>query len=936
MNLDEKLYSRQIAAYGLNAMKKLTQLNVLIYRIGGLGIEIAKDIILAGPKSITIFDDKKITIEDLGSNFYIREKDIGKRRDQICLPKLNELNDIKCEILKDENLKMHIKEYNVVVITEILELEELIKINEICRENKVGFIYCLSLGLSFYCFVDFGKHVIDNLTNKDKKKYFIKNINLGEKTKIIIDNELENFSLPKNSYIIFKEIKGIPQLLDGEKRKISLSKKNYFEIDENSSKYDKYIEGGIVEELREPIFLNYNSLRENIYNPTFCEYTLNRDININLHIAFLLIHKYFSIHKTLPDKNFNNFNELKKGIENICNSCGDMFKNFKYSENLIYSIFVNSKYEISPVCGYGGGVISQEIIKYIGIYRPINQWFYANFNNILDKSINPPHSNDKSRYSYQISIFGKKTQEKLGQLSLFLIGAGATGCELMKYFAMMGIATDKKSKLIVADNDRIEKSNLNRQFLFRKKDILKGKAECAINSIKEMNDKMNCQYFLNIVSKTTESIFNEKFFKAQDAVVMAVDNFEARNYISEQCEKYYVPYFNCGTDGPYANLEAFIPGITEPASYPTNYNKIVPSCTLKLFPSNINHCVIWAYDHFEKYFNENIKNLNILYNNTEEYFKIANKIENLGTQYNKIKKKFYFLKIYNEQNFNECIKYSVKKYLKFYKYNIELLLKLNPSDKINAKTKTKFWSGNKRLPHPLNFDINDDMCFKFIKSFSILLAKALNIITPKTSLDDYIKKFCLSMTIDPPKMKEFNNKLFYENKIIEIKGEINLFLKNKKPNIIFNPIYYDKDSTFAPQIDFITNCTNLRAKNYNIEQADSFKINVIAGKMIPAIITSTASIAGLLALQLFVICQKKDYKTFMTGCINLSNNILALAVPLERIPNNDYRNKSKILLLNYISNAYENLFFSTKKNYVIYTFITTFIIYLLYYLIYYY
>ena len=47
-----------------------------------------------------------------------------------------------------------------------------------------------------------------------------------------------------------------------------------------------------------------------------------------------------------------------------------------------------SKSEISPICGYGGGVVSQEIIKFIGLYKPINQWFRAEFFGILDKTIN--------------------------------------------------------------------------------------------------------------------------------------------------------------------------------------------------------------------------------------------------------------------------------------------------------------------------------------------------------------------------------------------------------------------------------------------------------------------------------------------------------------------------------------------------------------------
>ena len=83
-----------------------------------------------------------------------------------------------------------------------------------------------------------------------------------------------------------------------------------------------------------------------------------------------------------------------------------------------------------------------------------------------------------------------------------------------------------------------------------------------------MNPNMNCIAMKEFVNDKTEKIFNKKFFKNQNAVIMAVDNFEARNYISQKFEEYNIPYFNCGTEGPYANIEAFIPGKTIKASYP--------------------------------------------------------------------------------------------------------------------------------------------------------------------------------------------------------------------------------------------------------------------------------------------------------------------------------------------------------------------------------
>ena len=116
MNLDEQLYSRQIAAFGLGTMNKISKLKILIYGVRGLGIEISKNIILAGPEKVSIFDNTKIKIEDLGANFYIQEKDINLRRDEICLKKLKELNPyVKCDILKDGKIENFINDYDIIV-----------------------------------------------------------------------------------------------------------------------------------------------------------------------------------------------------------------------------------------------------------------------------------------------------------------------------------------------------------------------------------------------------------------------------------------------------------------------------------------------------------------------------------------------------------------------------------------------------------------------------------------------------------------------------------------------------------------------------------------------------------------------------------------------------------------------------------------------------
>jgi ubiquitin-activating enzyme E1 len=77
--VDTDLYSRQIGAYGLETMGKLIQMKVLIKGLRGHGIEIAKNLILAGPKEVCIIDDTTCSMSDLGANFYLKPEDVGAR-----------------------------------------------------------------------------------------------------------------------------------------------------------------------------------------------------------------------------------------------------------------------------------------------------------------------------------------------------------------------------------------------------------------------------------------------------------------------------------------------------------------------------------------------------------------------------------------------------------------------------------------------------------------------------------------------------------------------------------------------------------------------------------------------------------------------------------------------------------------------------------------
>jgi molybdopterin/thiamine biosynthesis adenylyltransferase len=69
---------------------------------------------------------------------------------------------------------------------------------------------------------------------------------------------------------------------------------------------------------------------------------------------------------------------------------------------------------------------------------------------------------EKSKYSELKLVLGNQVFQNLMNLKLFMIGAGAIGCELLKNYALLGISSGEKGRIILTDPDVIEHSNLSR------------------------------------------------------------------------------------------------------------------------------------------------------------------------------------------------------------------------------------------------------------------------------------------------------------------------------------------------------------------------------------------------------------------------------------------------------------------------------------------
>lgn len=129
--------SRQLYTLGVKAQSKVGGATVLISGLGGLGVEIAKNVILAGVKSVTLVDDKATTLRDLGTQFFLTAEDVGKPRAEACAASLQELNGyVSVATAKGPVSQELVAAHSIVVMTDA-HAEELQAVNGFARASGV-------------------------------------------------------------------------------------------------------------------------------------------------------------------------------------------------------------------------------------------------------------------------------------------------------------------------------------------------------------------------------------------------------------------------------------------------------------------------------------------------------------------------------------------------------------------------------------------------------------------------------------------------------------------------------------------------------------------------------------------------------------------------------------------------------------------------------
>ncbi|MBX9722222.1 MAG: HesA/MoeB/ThiF family protein, partial [Candidatus Obscuribacterales bacterium] len=132
------------------------------------------------------------------------------------------------------------------------------------------------------------------------------------------------------------------------------------------------------------------------------------------------------------------------------------------------------------------------------------------------------------RYSRHLLLpeMGVDGQKRLKSASVLVVGAGGLGSPLILYLAAAGIG-----KIGILDFDNVDKSNLQRQIIYRDDDVGYSKVQRAAVHANQLNPDIRIEkHETRIVAENAIDIISQ-----YDLVVDGSDNFATRYLVNDAC-----------------------------------------------------------------------------------------------------------------------------------------------------------------------------------------------------------------------------------------------------------------------------------------------------------------------------------------------------------------------------------------------------------------
>ena len=564
-----------------------------------------------------------------------------------------------------------------------------------------------------------------------------------------------------------------------------------------------------------------------------------------------------------------------------------------------------AKAKFTPLQCIYGALGAQESLKAAsGLYNPIKQFLLYDCDEILT-GIKHKAEDDVSNISGMKYIIGKKLTKRLCSQKVFVVGSGAIGCEILKNLAAMDVGTGTRKKkggsIILTDMDTIEKSNLSRQLLFRDADVGKCKSTAAQEAVHRLNPNVKLDSHTSKVGDDVKgTFFDDKFWSSGvDVVLNALDNMEARLFIDSQCVANQKALVDAGTLGAKGNVQVVVPRQSESyASSSDPPDPTIPVCTLKHFPYEISHTIQWGRDLFDGLYNRRPGQVNehkesLSNTNASQFAKSL--FDKLGedaamdTADDLLEDCLNFDSTDDENKTkikDASIKWATKLAKTLFYDSIMDLLEQHPLDSLDDDDKP-FWSGTRKAPTPLTYSENEitaesnSNIIDFVRyaarlrietyyPASLLMKDMASKVTPeevKTALLEQSKPESITSNED-----SFQKRI--TDKVQTAKAACKKITKD------LNIASFEKDDDSNGHVAFVTAASNLRAIAYGIAPVDAMETRRVAGRIVPAMITTTALVSALSCIEFVKLTQGAQLHQHRNAFVNLALPFFAFTSPL--------------------------------------------------------
>ncbi|KAF5353893.1 hypothetical protein D9756_007116 [Leucocoprinus leucothites] len=432
------------------------------------------------------------------------------------------------------------------------------------------------------------------------------------------------------------------------------------------------------------------------------------------------------------------------------------------------------------------------------------------------------------RTSHAQAILGPELHAQLSRTNVLMVGAGGIGCELLKNIVLTGFGN-----ITILDLDTIDLSNLNRQFLFRKKDVKQSKALIAAQTAAPFNPNVK---ITPIHGNIKEPQYDVEWFKQFDIVLNALDNLDARRHVNKMCMAAEIPLVESGTAGYLGQVQPLLKDRTECFDcIPKPTPKTFPVCTIRSTPSQPIHCIVWSKSYLMgQLFGEDEDAVGEL-DEAEKQGENAEEIETLRKEAQAFKAVRRALRTPSPNGSSDVAK--------------AVFDKVFNADIKNLLIMADMWKA-RQPPTPLDFDA--------IMSGTFVHRPVIVNGTTTVANGNMNSSGSTPSTSSSGTNGESSQAVLRDQRKLSLKDSLELFVSstNRLASRLQDgedTISFDKDDDDT--LDFVTASSNLRSVAYGIEEKTQ-----MAGNIIPAIATTNAIVSGLIVLQALHLLRKSFTK----------------------------------------------------------------------------